>query len=139
MPAKAPAEQAAATAPVAALPAVAPVCTSCGVITDIREVKTEGKGSGVGIVAGGLAGIVVGNQIGGGNGKTLAKIAGAAGGAYLGNRIEKKVRATTSFEVSIKLDDGSSTMITLDHKPSLGVGAAVRIANGDVIARDERQ
>ncbi|MFO1269430.1 MAG: glycine zipper 2TM domain-containing protein [Rubrivivax sp.] len=103
-------------------------------ITDIREVKTDGKG-GVGIVAGGLAGIVVGNQIGKGNGKTLAKVAGAAGGAYLGNKIEQKARATRTWEVSVKLDDGSSTVVTLDHAPVLGVGASVRIADGDVIAR----
>ncbi|MFO1410383.1 MAG: glycine zipper 2TM domain-containing protein [Steroidobacteraceae bacterium] len=104
-------------------------------ITGIREVKTDGKGSGVGIVAGGLAGIVIGNQIGQGNGKTLAKIAGAAGGAYLGNKVEQKARATKTWEVSVKLDDGSSTVITLDHAPGPGVGAGVRIADGDLIAR----
>ena len=97
--------------------------------------KTDGKGSGVGIVAGGIAGIVVGNQIGDGKGKTLAKVAGAAGGAYLGNKIEQKVRAAKTWDVSIKLDDGSSPVVTLDHAPAVGVGADVRIVNGDVIAR----
>jgi len=111
------------------------VCENCGVITNISEVKTEGKGTGVGAVAGGVAGAVIGNQIGDGSGKTLAKIAGAAGGAYLGNKIEKKVRATTTYEVSVKLDNGNTTVVELDHKPALGVGAAVRIVGGDVIAR----
>ena len=41
---------------------------------------------GVGAVVGGL----LGNQVGGGNGKTLATIAGAVGGGYLGNEIAKK-------------------------------------------------
>lgn len=43
-------------------------------------------GIGVGAVVGGL----LGNQMGGGNGKTLATIAGAVGGGYLGNEIAKK-------------------------------------------------
>jgi len=43
-------------------------------------------GIGVGAVIGGL----LGNQVGGGNGKTLATIAGALGGGYLGNEIAKR-------------------------------------------------
>lgn len=43
-------------------------------------------GIGVGAVVGGL----LGNQVGGGNGKTLATIAGAVGGGYIGNEIAKK-------------------------------------------------
>jgi uncharacterized protein YcfJ len=40
----------------------------------------------VGAVLGGL----LGSQVGGGNGKTLAAIAGAVGGGYLGNEIAKR-------------------------------------------------
>lgn len=43
-------------------------------------------GMGVGAVVGGL----VGSQVGGGNGKTLATIAGAVGGGYLGNEVAKR-------------------------------------------------
>lgn len=43
-------------------------------------------GIGVGAVVGGL----LGNQIGGGKGKTLATIAGAVGGGYVGNEIAKR-------------------------------------------------
>jgi len=43
-------------------------------------------GIGVGAVVGGL----LGNQVGGGNGRTLATIAGAVGGGYLGNEIAKR-------------------------------------------------
>ena len=41
-------------------------------------------GTAIGAVAGGL----LGNQVGGGRGKTLATVAGAVGGGYAGNRIE---------------------------------------------------
>lgn len=43
-------------------------------------------GMGLGAVVGGL----VGSQVGGGNGKTLATIAGAVGGGYLGNEVAKQ-------------------------------------------------
>jgi uncharacterized protein YcfJ len=43
-------------------------------------------GIGVGAVVGGL----LGSQIGGGNGRTLATIAGAVGGGYVGNEIAKR-------------------------------------------------
>jgi uncharacterized protein YcfJ len=43
-------------------------------------------GIGVGAVVGGL----LGTQVGGGNGRTLATIAGAVGGGYLGNEIAKR-------------------------------------------------
>jgi uncharacterized protein YcfJ len=43
-------------------------------------------GIGLGAVVGGL----LGTQVGGGNGRTLATIAGAVGGGYLGNEIAKR-------------------------------------------------
>lgn len=42
-------------------------------------------GTGVGAVAGGL----IGNQVGGGKGKTLATVAGAVGGGVVGNKVQK--------------------------------------------------
>jgi outer membrane lipoprotein SlyB len=111
------------------------VCTTCGVVTAITPVKTEGKGTAIGVVAGGLAGLVVGNQIGGGNGRTIAKVAGAAGGALLGNKIEKKVRAETNYEIKVRLDDGTETTVTQETEPKLAVGAAVRIVDGAVVAK----
>jgi uncharacterized protein YcfJ len=37
-----------------------------------------------------VVGGLLGNQVGGGNGKTLATIAGAVGGGYLDNEIAKR-------------------------------------------------
>ena len=111
------------------------VCTTCGVITAITAVKSDGKGTALGAVAGGLAGLVIGNQIGGGSGRTIAKIAGAAGGAFLGNEAEKKARAQTSYEIRVRLDDGTETNVTEATAPRLAVGAAVRIVDGNVVAR----
>ena len=43
-------------------------------------------GIGIGAVVGGL----LGNQVGGGNGRTLATIAGVVGGGYVGNEIARR-------------------------------------------------
>ena len=42
-----------------------------------------------GTVIGGVAGGLLGNSIGGGTGRTVATIAGAAGGAYAGNQVQR--------------------------------------------------
>lgn len=46
----------------------------------------------VGIATGAVVGGLIGNQIGGGNGKKLATVAGVIGGGYLGNEIGKRMQ-----------------------------------------------
>lgn len=48
------------------------------------------QNSAVGIGLGAVVGGLLGNQVGSGDGKTLATVAGAVGGAYVGNEIAKK-------------------------------------------------
>ncbi|MBA5690569.1 glycine zipper 2TM domain-containing protein [Rugamonas apoptosis] len=48
------------------------------------------QNSPLGIGIGALVGGLVGSRIGGGNGRTLAAIAGAVGGGYVGNEIAKR-------------------------------------------------
>ncbi len=67
-------------------------------------------GTALGAVVGGL----VGNQVGGGKGKTLATVAGAVGGGYAGNRIEaahQKGQVTTSVERKCETVNNTSTKI----------------------------
>lgn len=60
-------------------------CTTEKVVTK----KEWGKNAVTGTVLGGVAGGVLGHQVGGGSGKDVATVAGAAGGAYLGNKVAK--------------------------------------------------
>ena len=59
-------------------------------VTRVKPSKDPHRvaGTGIGAVVGGL----LGNQVGGGNGRVLATVAGAAAGGYAGNRIEDKVQ-----------------------------------------------
>lgn len=122
-----------AQAPVA--PVAAPVCSNCGVVDNIREITQPGEGSGLGAVAGGVVGAIVGSQIGGGTGKKIATVAGAAGGAYAGHQIEKSRKKTTRYEVTVRMDDGSSRSVMMDMVPGWQVGERVRIENG-ALTRD---
>jgi uncharacterized protein YcfJ len=89
-----------------------------------------------GTVIGGVAGGLLGNQVGGGRGKTIATVAGAAGGAYAGNQIQKNMqekdvvtttetRCTTvneksqklvGYDVTVRLD-GKEKVVRTSYKP----------------------
>jgi uncharacterized protein YcfJ len=64
-------------------------------VTHTAEPKDEHRIAGT--VIGGVVGAAVGNQFGGGKGKTLATVAGAAGGAYAGNRAQKAVQENNTY------------------------------------------
>jgi len=121
--------------PAARPPTVAaakPPCADCGVIEAVREVEVRGKNTGVGAVAGGVVGAVAGHEMGGGNAKTLMGVIGAVGGAIAGNEIEKKQRTTKQWQVTLRLEDGSTKVVTLAQPPPWRAGDHVRLVNGAI-------
>lgn len=80
-----------------------------------------------GTVVGGIAGGVIGHQIGGGHGKTAATILGTIGGAAIGNQIEKNNVQRPRYRITIKLDSGSSLIIDETRDMNLRVGDRVRL------------
>ncbi|MBI5783512.1 MAG: glycine zipper 2TM domain-containing protein [Gammaproteobacteria bacterium] len=111
----------------------AKACPNCGVVESVKLVEVKGGGSGAGAVAGGLVGAVVGNQVGAGRGKTLATVAGAAGGAYAGNEIEKSMKKTAHYQITIRMNDGSVRTVTQQSDPGVHAGDGVKVANGSVL------
>lgn len=114
---------------------LAAVCADCGVVESIRVVEQRGSGSGLGAVAGGLTGMLVGNQFGRGDGRTAMTVLGGVGGAYAGNEIEKNVKRTTTYEVRVRLDKGGVATAHMAGNPGVAVGDKVRVVNGAVVAR----
>jgi outer membrane lipoprotein SlyB len=110
--------------------AVAAHCSECGVVQSIREIDTKGEGSGLGAVGGAVAGGVLGHQVGNGDGNTIATVIGAVGGAVAGNEVEKRVKSTKSFEITVRFDDGSSRVITEANATSWHSGDKVKVVNG---------
>lgn len=104
---------------------VAAVCGYCGVVEAVDAVQRKGQGTGVGVVAGGVLGAAVGNQMGHGNGRAAMTVLGAVGGGLAGNEVEKRARAETVYQVRIKFDDG--TVRTIEQVTAPKVGARVEM------------
>lgn len=104
-------------------------CKGCASVTRVEKVEKERKASGLGAIGGAVAGGVLGHQVGSGRGKTLATIAGAGGGAYLGNEVEKRFRDKKMYwDVVIKRDsDGSERSLEFPDEPVYKAGDRVRI------------
>lgn len=108
-------------------------CPNCAVVESTRVIQVNGEGGYLGLIGGGVAGALVGSQIGQGKGTTLAEIAGAAGGAYAGRQIEKNVRKTNQYEVLVRLEDGGTQTFTYQNDPRFRNGEKVRIENGTLV------
>jgi outer membrane lipoprotein SlyB len=110
--------------------AVAQTCNECGQVLSVRFVEEKGKGSGLGAVIGGVAGGVLGHQIGSGTGRTVATVAGAAGGAYVGNTVEKNKNAKAYWLVAIKMDNGNTRTFHYSSEPAVHEGERVKLIDG---------
>ena len=113
----------------------APVCANCGTVEAINAIQVKGDGSYIGLIGGGLAGVVLGSQIGNGRGRTAAQVLGAAGGALAGREIEKNVRKNTHYEVVTRLESGGTQTVTYPTAPAFKVGDRVRIENNLLVPR----
>jgi outer membrane lipoprotein SlyB len=105
-------------------------CSNCGNIESVRTITHRAQGSGLGAAGGAVLGGLLGNQIGGGSGRQLATVAGAVGGAVVGNQVEGNMKATHSYEIRVRLDDGSQRVFRQSSNPSWRTGDRVRIVNG---------
>lgn len=112
----------------------ASICSTCGRVESVQAIEQAAPATGVGAVAGGVLGAVVGNQIGKGNGRTAATVLGAVGGGYAGHEIEKRTRTQTTYQVRVRLEDGSSRVFTRSQPPAVGTpvvlqGKGFRVAD----------
>lgn len=111
--------------------AVKVVCAHCGTVQSVTPVQRDAaKGSGVGVLVGGALGGLLGNQVGGGTGKTVATVVGAVGGGWAGNEVEKRMKKETFYQVTVRMQDGSTRQV--EQSDPIAVGAAVTV-EGDVI------
>jgi uncharacterized protein YcfJ len=112
-------------------------------VTQQVPIKDEKRvaGTAIGAVIGG----VLGNQVGGGDGKKIATAAGAVAGGYAGNQVQKNMqegntetvveqrckivyynqKIPAGFDVTYLLD-GRQDVVRMDHDP----GKRIRVENG---------
>ena len=107
------------------------VCQSCGTVESVTPVQrsTKSEGPGMGAVAGGVLGAVLGNQVGHGNGRAAATLLGAVGGGYAGNAIEGNMKQVTVYQVGVRMEDGSRRTVEISQPPSVGSAVAVEGSN----------
>lgn len=111
--------------PVAAAAPAGP-CNECGKVTAVNLVENKGKGGPVGMIAGGVVGGLLGNQVGAGRGRNIATVAGAAGGAYAGHKVEEKMTSSKTWSVSVRFDNGDQRVFSFDKDPGFAAGDAVK-------------
>ena len=101
-----------------------------GIVKSVREVKEPGEAKGLGAIAGGIGGAVLGHQVGSGRGNKLATILGAVGGAIAGNHVEKQARAVKRWDITVRLDDGTTQTFSSPTEPFWHAGDRVRLHEG---------
>ena len=111
---------------------LAKLCSDCAIVREVKTETRKGKSSGVGIVGGAVAGGVLGNQIGGGSGKTIATFGGAVGGGLLGNEVEKHLKKTTVWITTATMKDGSVRRFEATADPHLRAGDIVHAVQGQL-------
>ncbi len=88
-----------------------------------------------GTIIGGIAGGVLGNQVGSGGGRAAATVLGVLGGALLGNQIDRSRTANTHvnavYRVTLQTDAGAWRTYDVGGT-DLRVGERVRVENGQI-------
>ena len=103
-----------------------------GRVESIQSVTIAGSNQpGMGTVIGGLVGGIIANQIGSGNGRALATVAGAGGGALVGYQMDQ-TRPREIYRIRVQLDSGEFQTVSQDTDADLSVGNRVHIDNGHV-------
>ena len=91
---------------------------------------------GLGAVVGGLGGLGIGSLIGAGTGRDVAMVAGAIGGALIGNEVQKKHdQPIAGQQIIVRLSSGVLVQITQPVGPALRVGQRVYVEGSGENAR----
>jgi outer membrane lipoprotein SlyB len=107
-----------------------------GMVTSVREVNIEGQRTQLGMYGGGIVGGAAASGIGHGVGQAIATAGGAVGGAIVGQATEEAVTRKRAQEITVRMDDGSTVVITQQVESGLFQdGDRVRILNGGGEAR----
>ena len=116
-------------------PAPSAAYVQYGQVTSVESVRGEGASVGKGAILGGIAGAVLGHQVGSGSGKDAATVVGIVGGALIGNEIEKRNQSAPDFiRVSVRFDNGTQRSFDYAQAVDLRVGDRVRV-EGDRVVR----
>lgn len=98
-----------------------------GEVTYVREVIIEGDSGVGGAIAGGVLGLAVGNQFGGGRARSLTRAAGAVGGAAAGSAVQQRLSEQTGLEITVELETGEVIVVIQAADERFVIGDSVRV------------
>jgi outer membrane lipoprotein SlyB len=101
-----------------------------GTVEQARPVTIGGSRSQIGTLGGAAVGHAAATDVGHGAGNELARAGGAVVGAVTGDAVEEAVTRTGGQELTIKLDDGSTAVISQEAPPQFSPGDRVRLLVG---------
>jgi outer membrane lipoprotein SlyB len=105
-------------------------CANCATVIGVREVAQGGETTGAAAEVGGLLGGVLGDQVSHGRANDAATAAGAIAGALAGHQVEKNVRSSKVYEITVHYNDGHAGVIRQSTAPPWRNGDRVQIVNG---------
>lgn len=106
-----------------------------GFVTSVREVTIEGERSNLGMYGGGIIGASAASG-GRGVGGALGQAAAGVAGAVVGQATEEAVTRRRAQEITIRLDDGHTVVVTQESSTGLFQdGDRVQVLNGGGGAR----
>ena len=74
-----------------------------------------------------MLGYAIGNTIGGGSGKSLARAAGTVGGAAAGSAMQQNASRQEGLEITVQLDSGEIISILQSSDEAFDEGDRVRV------------
>jgi len=108
-----------------------------GVIEQITPTQIQSNHHpGVGAIIGGLGGLGIGSLIGAGTGRDVAMVAGALGGALLGNNVQKRYdQPVEGQQIIVRITNGVLVAVTQPVDSRLKPGQRVYIEGTGESAR----
>lgn len=111
-----------------------------GTVARIDPVQIQsGEQFGVGALLGGVAGGLLGHQVGKGHGRTVATVAGTLLGGYAGSTMQQGAQTQSGQHIFVHLQNGVTVGVTQPTDSSLRVGDMVRIDGSGPGARVVRR
>jgi outer membrane lipoprotein SlyB len=109
-----------------------------GTVQSVRVVRIHEDSdttTALGTAGGAVAGGVLGSLVGGGSGKTVGAVGGALLGAAAGYGGSKALTSQDGYEIMVKLDSGSTIVVTQGADVEFRPGQRVRVLSGSGATR----
>lgn len=125
-----------AAVPAAATPPAAPaLCSDCARVIEVRSEQRKGEASALGAIGGAVVGGLLGNQVGGGSGRSVATVGGAVAGGYAGRELEKHLKKKIVWITEVRLPEGGSRSFEQATEPDWTIGDVLEIRDGRLVRR----